>query len=116
MAEMAKKTHIPFATGERLVTKWQFRDLLNLGAAQLLQPDITHSGGITELKAIATMAEAYYAVMLPHSREGIVGTVASMHVCATIPNFLAHELPSSRPPRKTAWSAVILAGATSRSR
>ena len=94
MAEMAKKTHIPFATGERLVTKWQFRDLLNLGAAQFLQPDITHCGGITELKAIATLAEAYYAAMLPHSREGIVGTVASMHVCATIPNFLAHELPS----------------------
>jgi galactonate dehydratase len=91
---MAKKTHIPFATGERLVTKWQFRDLLNLGAAQFLQPDITHCGGITELKAIATLAEAYYAAMLPHSREGIVGTVASMHVCATIPNFLAHELPS----------------------
>ena len=94
MADMAKKTHIPFATGERLVTKWQFRDLLNLGAAQFLQPDITHCGGITELKAIATLAEAYYAAMLPHSREGIVGTVASMHVCATIPNFLAHELPS----------------------
>jgi galactonate dehydratase len=94
MAEMAKKTHIPFATGERMVTKWQFRDLLSLGAAQFLQPDITHCGGVTELKAIATLAEAYYAAMLPHSREGIVGTVASMHVCASIPNFLAHELPS----------------------
>ncbi len=94
MAEMAKKTSIPFATGERMVTKWQFRDLLSLGSAQFLQPDITHCGGITELKAIATLAEAYYAAMLPHSREGIVGTVASMHVSATIPNFLAHELPS----------------------
>ena len=94
MAEMAKKTHIPFATGERMVTKWQFRDLLTAGAAQFLQPDITHCGGITELKAIATLAEAFYAGMLPHSREGIVGSVASMHVCATIPNFLAHELPS----------------------
>jgi galactonate dehydratase len=94
MAEMAKKTHIPFATGERMVSKWQFRELLSLGAASLLQPDITHCGGITELKAIATLAEAYYAAMLPHSREGIVGTAASMHVCASIPNFLAHELPS----------------------
>ncbi len=94
MAEMAKKTHIPFATGERLVTKWQFRDVLSFGSAQFLQPDITHCGGITELKAIATLAEAYYAAMLPHSREGIVGSVASMHVCATIPNLLAHELPS----------------------
>lgn len=94
MAEMAKKTHIPFATGERMVTKWQFRELLELGAASLLQPDITHCGGITELKAIATLGEAHYAGLIPHAREGIVGAVASMHVAAAIPNFLAHELPS----------------------
>jgi galactonate dehydratase len=94
MAEMAKKTHIPFATGERMVTKWQFRELLAQGAASLLQPDITHCGGVTELKAISTLAEAYYAAMLPHAKEGIVGAVASMHVMASIPNFLAHEMPS----------------------
>ncbi|WP_276373479.1 galactonate dehydratase [Chryseolinea sp. H1M3-3] len=94
MAEMSKKTHIPFATGERMVTKWQFRELLTLGAASLLQPDITHCGGITELKAIATLAEAFYAGMLPHAKEGIVGAVASMHVAASIPNLVAHELPS----------------------
>lgn len=94
MAEMAKKTHIPFATGERMVTKWQFRELLSLGAASILQPDVTHCGGITELKAISTLAEAYYAAMLPHAKEGIVGAVASLHVVASIPNLLAHELPS----------------------
>lgn len=94
MAEIAKKTHIPIATGERMVTKWQFRELLTLGAASLLQPDVTHCGGITELKAIATIAEAFYAGMLPHAKEGIVGAVASMHVAASIPNLVAHELPS----------------------
>ncbi len=94
MAEMAKKTSVPFATGERMVTKWQFRDLLTAGAAQLLQPDITHTGGITEMKAIAALAEAFYADMLPHSKEGMVGFAASMHVAASIPNFLAHEVPS----------------------
>src|SRR5215203_2144370 len=94
MAEMAKKTHIPFATGERMVTKWQFRDLLTLNAASLLQPDVTHCGGITELKAISILAEAFYAGMLPHAKEGIVGAVASLHVAATIPNLVAHELPS----------------------
>ena len=94
MAEMAKKTHIPFATGERMVTKWQFRELLELKAASLLQPDITHCGGITELKAISTLAEAHYAGMLPHAKEGIIGAVASMHVAASIPNFVCHELPS----------------------
>src|ERR1700744_3429519 len=94
MAEMAKKTTVPFATGERMVTKWQFRDLLTAGAAQLLQPDITHTGGITEMRAIAALAEAFYADMLPHSKEGMIGFAASMHVAATIPNFLAHEVPS----------------------
>ncbi|HEX4270247.1 MAG TPA: galactonate dehydratase [Rhizomicrobium sp.] len=94
MAEMAKKTTVPFATGERMVTKWQFRDLLTAGAASLLQPDITHTGGITEMKAIAALAESFYAAMLPHSKEGMVGMVASMHVSASIPNFLAHEVPS----------------------
>jgi len=94
MADIAKKTYIPIATGERMVTKWQFRDLLTLGAASLLQPDVTHCGGITELKAIATLAEAFYAGMLPHAKEGIVGAVASMHVAASIPNLVAHELPS----------------------
>jgi galactonate dehydratase len=52
MAEMAKKTVIPFATSERMLTKWQFRDLLTVGAASILQPDVMHCGGITELKAI----------------------------------------------------------------
>ena len=77
-----------------MVTKWQFRDLLTAGAAQLLQPDVTHVGGITELKAVATLAEAFYADMLPHSKKGVVGFAASMHVAASIPNFLAHEVPS----------------------
>lgn len=94
MGEMAKKTSVPFATGERMVTKWQFRDLLQAGAAQLLQPDITHVGGITEMKAVAALAEAYYADMLPHAKEGMVGFAASLHVAASIPNLLAHEVPS----------------------
>lgn len=94
MAEMAKKTTVPFATGERMVTKWQFRELLTAGAAQLLQPDITHVGGITEMRAVAALAEAFYADMLPHAKEGMIGFAASLHVTASIPNFLAHEVPS----------------------
>ncbi len=93
MADIARKTSVPIATGERMVNKWQFRELLALGAASLLQPDMTHCAGITEMKAIAAMAEAYYAAMLPHCKEGIVGAVASMHVAAAIPNLLSHELP-----------------------
>jgi galactonate dehydratase len=93
MADIARKTTVPIATGERMVNKWQFRELLTLEAATFLQPDITHCGGITELRAIASMAEAFYAGMLPHCKEGIVGAVASMHVAASIPNLVAHEIP-----------------------
>ena len=91
MAELAKKTSIPIATGERLFTKWGFRDVLEQKSASLLQPDITHCGGITELKAISIMAEAYYVGMMPHSKEGIIGTASSMQVMASIPNFNIHE-------------------------
>ncbi len=93
MADIARKTTVPIATGERMVNKWQFRELLTLEAAAFLQPDITHCGGITELRAIASMAEAFYAGMLPHCKEGIVGAAASMHVAASIPNLVAHEIP-----------------------
>ena len=115
MAEMAKKTTIPFATGERMVTKWQFRDLLSLGAASILQPDVTHCGGITELKAISTLAEAYYAAMLPHAKEGIVGAVASLHVVSSIPNLLAHELPNLQAAPDDGVSAALLVKAILRS-
>ena len=64
------------------------------GAASFLQPDITHCGGVTEMKAIATIAESFYAGMLPHAKEGIVGAIASMHVMASVPNLVAHEIPS----------------------
>ena len=56
-----RKTHIPIATGERLFTKWGFREVLEKGASSILQPDLSHAGGIFEGRTIAGMAEAYYA-------------------------------------------------------
>ncbi|MBL8208993.1 MAG: galactonate dehydratase, partial [Blastocatellia bacterium] len=58
MAELAKQTHIPIATGERIFTKWGFREILEKNAAVILQPDLCHAGGITEVRLIAGMAEA----------------------------------------------------------
>ena len=58
MAELAKTTHVPIATGERVYTKWGFREILEKGAATILQPDLCHAGGITEVRLIAGMAEA----------------------------------------------------------
>ena len=91
MAELAKKTHIPLATGERIFTKWGFREILEKKAAYILQPDICYAGGITELRLIAGMAEAYYAPIAPHNPNGPISLAASLQLAASIPNFLIQE-------------------------
>ncbi|MCH8192863.1 MAG: galactonate dehydratase [Planctomycetes bacterium] len=91
MAEIAKKTHIPIATGERIFTKWGFREILEKRAATILQPDVCYAGGITELKIIAGMAEAYYSPLAPHNPQGPCSLAASLQIAASIPNFLVQE-------------------------
>lgn len=91
MAELARKTHIPIATGERIFTKWGFREILEKGAASVLQPDISHAGGIFEGRLIAGMAESYYAAIAPHCPLGPISLAAGIHLDASIPNFLAQE-------------------------
>jgi len=91
MADLARKTHIPFATGERIFTKWGFREILEKGAAMILQPDVNYAGGITELRLIAGMAEAYYAPIAPHNPNGPCSLAASLQVAACIPNFMVQE-------------------------
>jgi galactonate dehydratase len=91
MAEIAKKTHIPLATGERIYTKWGFREILEKRAASILQPDVCYAGGITELRLIAGMAEAYYAPIAPHNPQGPCSLAASIQIAASIPNFLIQE-------------------------
>ncbi len=91
MAELAKKTHIPLATGERIFTKWGFREILEKQAAMILQPDVNYAGGITELKIIAGMAEAYYAPLAPHNPNGPCSLAASLQIAASIPNFMVQE-------------------------
>ena len=91
MAEIAKKTHIPLATGERIFLKWGFREILEKRAATILQPDVCYAGGITELKIIAGMAEAYYTPIAPHNPNGPCSLAASYQIAASIPNFLIQE-------------------------
>jgi galactonate dehydratase len=91
LADLARKTHVPIATGERLFTKWGFRDVLEKGAASILQPDLSHAGGILECRLIAGMAEAYYAGIAPHCPLGPIALAACIQLDATIPNFLAQE-------------------------
>jgi len=91
MADLAKKTLIPLATGERIFTKWGFREILEKGAAMILQPDVNYAGGITELRLIAGMAEAYYVPIAPHNPNGPCSLAASLQIAACIPNFLIQE-------------------------
>lgn len=91
MADLARKTHIPIATGERIFTKWGFREILEKGAASILQPDLCHAGGIFECRLIAGMAEAYYASLAPHNPLGPISLAAGIQLSASIPNFLCQE-------------------------
>jgi galactonate dehydratase len=91
MAEIARFTHLPIATGERIFTKWGFRELLEKQAATILQPDLCHAGGITEVRLIAGMAEAYYAAIAPHNPLGPISLAAGIQLAAAIPNFLCQE-------------------------
>jgi len=91
MAEIARGTHLPIATGERVFTKWGFREVLEKRAATILQPDLSHAGGITEVRLIAGMAEAYYASIAPHNPLGPISLAAGVQLAASIPNFLCQE-------------------------
>jgi galactonate dehydratase len=91
MADIARGTHLPIATGERIFTKWGFREILEKKAASILQPDLCHAGGITEVRLIAGLAEAYYAALAPHNPLGPISLAAGLQMAASIPNFLCQE-------------------------
>lgn len=91
MAEVARSTSIPVATGERLATKSEFAAVLRAGAANILQPALGRSGGIWETKKIAALAEAYNALVAPHLYAGPVEWAANIHLAVSIPNVLMAE-------------------------
>ena len=91
LVDIARSTYVPIATGERLYTKWGFREVLEKHAAFILQPDVSHAGGIMEIKNIAAMAEVYYAGIAPHCPLGPIALASCIQVDAVIPNFLIQE-------------------------
>ena len=92
LVRVARSTSIPIATGERLFTKWGFREVVEKQAATILQPDLSHAGGISEVKKIAAMAECYYGSVAPHCPLGPIALAACIQLDASIPNFLIQEL------------------------
>ncbi len=92
MVPVARALTTPIATGERLFTRWGFREILESGAASLLQPDTCHAGGISEVRKIATLAEVYYAGLAPHNPYGPLATAACVHLDLVCPNFVIQEM------------------------
>ncbi len=91
MAKVAAGTSVPLATGERLYTKWGFVELLQKQIVALIQPDICHVGGISEIRKVAAMAEAYYVGIQPHNPYGPINTIAALQVDACTANFMIQE-------------------------
>ncbi|MFC3722555.1 mandelate racemase/muconate lactonizing enzyme family protein [Neoaquamicrobium sediminum] len=91
MAQVARGTSIPVATGERLTTKWEFARVIENRAASIIQPDLGRSGGILETKKIAAMAEAFHIQVAPHCYCGPLVGAANIQLAVTLPNFLILE-------------------------
>jgi galactonate dehydratase len=91
LAKAADGINIPVATGERLHNKFEYRELINLQAADILQPDITQTGGLLETKKIAAIGDMCYMLVAPHNVGGPVSTATSLHFSACTPNFKIQE-------------------------
>ncbi|MAF10559.1 hypothetical protein CMK11_08905, partial [Candidatus Poribacteria bacterium] len=95
---------VPIAAGERLVTRFGFREILEKQACHIIQPDLCHCGGLWEAKKIAAMAEAYYVGVAPHNPLGPVANAAALHFALSTPNFLIQEDMLSDVPWR--WDVV----------
>lgn len=107
-AKVASKIQVPLATGERFATKWAFTELLARKLVDIVQPETTRLGGITELKKLAAMAESHSVKVAPHAGSvGPIVEMANVHVLASIPNayFLEHRF------RDVPWRLEVAPGA-----
>jgi galactonate dehydratase len=92
LKQVREQVKTPLCTGERLHTRWEFVPIFEGGLADFVMPDVTWTGGISELKKIATMAEAYYIPISPHDASGPINVMAGAQVMMTVPNFYKLEV------------------------
>ncbi len=92
IAQIAQQTSIPIAVGERLYTRMDFKRLFELGAVDLIQPDLSHAGGISEARRIASMAEAYDVAVAPHCPLGPLALASCLQLATVTPNFAIQEM------------------------
>ena len=91
MLEVKRSSGTPICAGENLYLRWGFRDLIEKQAVDVIMPDLPKCCGLSEGRKIANMAEVYYIPLAPHNVCGPLGTIASCHTCASVPNFLVLE-------------------------
>jgi galactonate dehydratase len=91
LKRVAERVSSPIATGERLHTMNEFRPLFDLSAVDIIQPDISHFGGLTLTRRLAAWADVYNVLIAPHNVGGPVSTAAALHVAACTPNFMIQE-------------------------
>jgi galactonate dehydratase len=91
LREVAKHSNIPIATGERMFSRWSFKTILSEGYVDIIQPDLSHAGGITEVRKIAVMAEAYDVALAPHCPLGPITLAASLQIDAVSYNAFIQE-------------------------
>ena len=92
LQQVREQVQVPICTGERLHTRWDFVPIFEHGLADFVMPDVTWTGGISELKKISTMAEAYYVPVSPHDASGPINLMAGAQVMMTVPNFYKLEV------------------------
>ncbi len=92
LAAVRAKSPVPISAGERLYSRWDYRKLFDIRAADYIQPDISHAGGISELKKIAAEAETRYIPFAPHNPSGPVANAATLQLAAACPNFCILEI------------------------
>lgn len=107
--KITKATRTPICVGENLYLRYGFRDLLQKQAVDIIMPDISKCGGLSECRKIANMAEIYYIPFAPHNNSSALSTVGDAHVCASVPNFLALEFHRFDDPD---WDEVLAADAS----
>ena len=92
LEQLSRMTNIPIALGERLFTRWDFKPFLERGIVDIIQPDLSHAGGISEVRRIAAMAEAYDVALAPHCPLGPLAFAACLQVAVATPNFAIEEM------------------------
>lgn len=101
LAEVKRRVRVPIAAGERLYSRWDYQRFFALGCADFAQPDVSHVGGIMEVKKIAAQAEANHIAICPHNPSGPVANAASLQLAACVPNFSVLETMSADVPHRS---------------